>query len=234
MPDSGCRKSRRHSIRDPISEIRHRPTGRPGADLGEALMAIKGKHFISTQDFSPAEIEALIAQARARKHGKISTKPLAGKSVALVFFNPSLRTRTSFELAVQALGGTAVTLNAGSDTWPLVARYVDAIGVRCFPAMEKAEEDFQDAVIQAFRRHSDVPVINLESCLYHPCQALADLMTIHEKGGAVRNVKVVLTWAPHPKSLPTAVPNSLLLAATQMGCAVTLAHPPEFPLPQPV
>src|SRR3990172_8054697 len=164
MPDSGCRKSRRHSIRDPISEIRHRPTGRPGADLGEALMAIKGKHFISTQDFSPAEIEALIAQARARKHGGISTKPLAGKSVALVFFTPSRRTRTSFELAVQALGGTAVTLNAGSDTWPLEARdgvvmdgtktehvkdaakvlsrYVDAIGVRCFPAMEKAEEGF--------------------------------------------------------------------------------------------
>lgn len=219
-------------------------------------MTVRGKPFISTGDFSPTDLEALITLARGRKHGDLKTKPLEGKAVALVFLNPSLRTRASFELAVQALGGTAVTLNSGTDSWTLehrdgavmdgsrtehvrdavkvLSRYVDAIGVRCFPSMEKEEDDLSDAVIHAFRRHSEVPIINMESSLWHPCQALADLMTIHEKRGGIRNQKVTLTWAPHPKSLPTAVPNSFLLAAAQMGCDVTLAHPPEFPLPKAV
>ncbi len=219
-------------------------------------MSLKGKHFISTGDFAPADLDQLIALAKARKHGGATTKPLAGKSVALIFFNPSLRTRTSFELAIQALGGTAVTMNVGSDSWTLehrdgavmdggrtehvkdavkvLSRFVDAVGVRCFAGMESPTDDLADSVIQSFKRHSDVPVLNLESSLWHPCQALADLMTVHEKRGAVRNQKVVLTWAPHPKSLPTAVPDSFVLAMAQMGAEVTLVHPPEFPLPKPV
>jgi N-acetylornithine carbamoyltransferase len=215
-------------------------------------MALKGRSFLSTQELTIPEIEALLARARALKHAKELPKPLAGKSIALLFFNPSLRTRVTFELAIQQLGGTPVTMNVGTESWSLehrdgavmnegktehikdaarvLSRYVDAIGVRCFPTMEKPEEDLADAVISAFRRWAEVPVLNLESALYHPCQALADMMTISERR-ALKGTRVTLTWAPHPKALPTAVPNSFVIAATQLGCDVTLAHPKEFPLP---
>ncbi|MBI4566396.1 MAG: N-acetylornithine carbamoyltransferase [Planctomycetes bacterium] len=216
-------------------------------------MPLKNRHFISTHECLLSDLEALIARARAFKHGLLEAKPLAGKSVALVFFNPSLRTRTTFELGIRTLGGTPITLNIGQEAWSLehregavmdegktehvkdavrvLSRYVDAIGVRCFPKMASREEDLADAVIHGFQKYSDVPILNLESSLYHPCQALADIMTIHEKRGMTRGAKVALTWAPHPKPLPTSVPNSFLLAAAQFGCEVTLAHPPEFPLP---
>lgn len=215
-------------------------------------MGLKGRSFITTQDFPASELEALLQRARQFKHAKEYPKPLAGKSVALLFFNPSMRTRVTFELAVQHLGGVPLVMNVGSDSWSLehrdgvvmnegktehikdaakvLSRYVDAIGVRCFPTMEKPEEDLADAVIMAFKRHSEVPVINLESAMYHPCQALADMMTIQEKRGTVKGARVVLTWAPHPKALPTAVPNSFLIASAQMGADVVLAHPKEFPL----
>jgi N-acetylornithine carbamoyltransferase len=216
-------------------------------------MKLKGRHFITTQDFQLPDLEALIQRARTFKHDMPRSAPLAGKAVALVFFNPSLRTRTTMELAVRGLGGTTVTLNVGTDSWTLehrdgavmdggktehikdaarvLSRTVDAIGVRAFPAMERLEDDLADGVIEAFRRHAEVPILNLESSLYHPFQAMADLMTIVERRGPAAGAKVTLTWAPHPKALPTAVPNSFLLAATQFGCDVTLARPPEFPLP---
>ncbi len=215
--------------------------------------SLKGKHFISTQEFALADLEALLVRARDFKHGGPKGKPLEGKSVALAFLNPSMRTRLSMELAVRELGGVPLTLNVGSDSWSLehrdgvvmnesktehvkdavrvLARCVDAIGVRSFAAMEKPEDDLQDTVILSFKRHSPVPVVNLESSLSHPCQAMADMMTLVERRGAVRGTKVTLTWAPHPKQLPTAVPNSFLLAATQFGCDVTLVHPEQFPLP---
>jgi len=216
-------------------------------------MKLKGRSFISTQDFGAGDLEALIQRARALKHDPPRSMPLAGKAVALVFFNPSLRTRTTMELAVRALGGTTVTLNVGTDSWTLehrdgavmdggktehvkdaarvLSRTVDAIGVRAFPAMERLEDDLADGVLEAFKRHSEVPILNLESSLYHPFQAMADLMTIIERRGPAAGAKVALTWAPHPKALPTAVPNSFLLAATRFGCDVMLARPPEFPLP---
>lgn len=216
-------------------------------------MNLKGKHFISTQDFTVADLEALLARAREFKHGKAAGRPLEGKSVALAFFNPSLRTRLSMELAVRELGGTPLTVNVGTDSWSLehregavmngnktehvkdaarvLGRYVDAIGVRSFAGMEQPEDDLADAVIMSFKKHSPVPIINLESSLFHPCQALADMLTLFERRGQVRGAKVTLTWAPHPKQLPTAVANSFLLATTQFGCDVTLVHPDQFPLP---
>lgn len=217
---------------------------------------MKGRHFVSTQDFSPVELERLIARAREIKKDGVREKPLAGKSVALIFLNPSLRTRTTMELAVTALGGTPLTMNVGTDSWTLehrdgavmnagrtehvkdaarvLSRLVDAIGVRAFAGLENLEEDIADPVISAFVRHAEVPILNLESAMYHPMQGMADAMTIAERCGTVQGVKVVLTWAPHPKALPTAVPNSFLLAATRLGADVTLAAPSEFPLPEPV
>lgn len=219
-------------------------------------MSLKGAHFISTQDFSPGELEGLIRRAREFKLGHPGVKPLAGKAVALVFLNPSLRTRTTMELAVQALGGSPVTMNVGTDSWTLehregavmnagktehvkdaarvLSRVVDAIGVRAFAGMENLEDDLADPVISSFRKYADVPILNMESALYHPMQGMADLMTIFERCGTAKGVKVALTWAPHPKPLPTAVANSFLLAATRLGADVTLARPPEFPLPETV
>jgi N-acetylornithine carbamoyltransferase len=217
---------------------------------------MKGRHFISTQDFTPEELEGLLARAaELKKHG-VRERPLEGKSVALIFLNPSLRTRTTMELAVTALGGTPVTMNVGTDSWTLehrdgavmdagktehvkdaarvLSRLVDAIGVRAFAGLENLEEDLADPMISAFVRHSEVPIINLESALYHPLQGMADALTIVERCGTARGVKVALTWAPHPKALPTAVANSFLLAATRLGAEVALAAPPEYPLPEPV
>jgi len=101
--------------------------------------------------------------------------------------------------------------------------------VRTFAALKDWDEERTDPVLSAFARHSEIPVINLESAMHHPCQALADMMTIREKLGAGRK-KVLLTWAWHPKPLPMAVPNSFALAAAQMGHDLTIAHPPGYKL----
>jgi len=217
---------------------------------------MKNRNFITTQDFSPEELGRLIFRARELKQGGVQRTPLAGKSVALIFLNPSLRTRATMELAVRLLGGTPLTMNVGTDSWTLehregavmnagktehvkdaarvLSRIVDAIGVRAFAGLENLEDDLADPVISAFARYAEVPVLNMESALYHPMQGMADLMTVTERRGSTRGVKAALTWAPHPKALPTAVANSFLLAATRLGVEVTVAAPPEFPLPDPV
>ncbi|HLY11788.1 MAG TPA: N-acetylornithine carbamoyltransferase [Planctomycetota bacterium] len=216
----------------------------------------KGRSFISTLDFKPAELGFLLDRARALKktRGKKGKQPLAGKSVAMVFFNPSLRTRVSFEVGIAELGGTAVTMSVGSESWSLeyregavmdqdktehikdaaqvLSRYVDAICVRSFPGMKSHDEDMADPVISSFRKYATVPVINMESALWHPCQGMADAMTLEEKLGKLKGKKVTLTWAYHPKALPMAVGNSFAAIVSQLGADLTIAHPPEFALEQ--
>jgi N-acetylornithine carbamoyltransferase len=215
-------------------------------------MNLRGRDFLSTADFTREELTALIDLAAEIKAGDYGDRPLQGKSVALVFFNPSLRTRASMEIAVYELGGNAVTLDVGKGTWNLehrenvvmdsdktehikeaarvLSRYVAAIGVRAFPEMKDYEEEMNDSVVRGFAEHSDVPVFNLESARHHPFQALADAMTIREKLGGFSNQPVVLSWAYHPKPLPMAVPNSFALIAAQMGLDLTIACPPEYDL----
>jgi len=215
-------------------------------------MNFKGRDFISTADFTGEELTALVDLAARIKSGDFTARPLAGRSVALVFFNPSLRTRASMEIAVYELGGNAVTLDVGSGTWSLeyresvvmdsnktehikeaarvLARYVAGIGVRAFPEMKDYEAEMADPVVRGFAEHSDVPVFNLESSRHHPFQALADIMTIREKLGSLDRQKVVLSWAYHPKPLPMAVPNSFALVAAQFGLDLTIACPPEYDL----
>ena len=217
---------------------------------------LKGKSFVNTLEFSPAELEFLLARAKALKkaRGKKGKRPLDGKSVALVFFNPSLRTRVSFEVGIAELGGQPVTMSVGSESWSLeyrenavmdqdktehikdaaqvLSRFVDAIAVRSFPGMKSYDEDMSDPVISSFRKYSKVPIINMESALWHPCQAMADALTVQEKFGKVKGKKVTLTWAYHPKALPMAVGNSFVAIMSQLGADVTIAHPPEFALPQ--
>jgi len=207
--------------------------------------------MISTIDMSREQIETLLESALRFKRGDDVSKPLAGKSVALVFFNPSLRTRASMQVGIYELGGNAVVLEPGGTSWTLehrvgqvmdsdktehvaefvrvLERYCVAIGVRTFAALKDWQEERTDPVLNAFAHYASVPIINLESAMHHPCQSLADMLTIREKLGAGRK-RVVLTWAWHPKPLPMAVPNSFALAAAQMGHDLVIAHPPAYEL----
>ena len=205
-------------------------------------------NFLSTTDF---DLNALIESALRFKRGDDRSQPLAGKSVALVFFNPSLRTRASMQVGIYELGGNAVVLEPGGTSWTLehragavmdgdktehvaefvrvLERYCVAIGVRTFAALKDWPEERTDPILNSFAKYASVPIINLESAMHHPCQALADMMTIREKLGEGRK-RVVLTWAWHPKLLPMAVPNSFALAASQMGHDVVIAHPAGYEL----
>lgn len=210
------------------------------------------RHFLSTLDWSKAELASLLDDAAAHKRERKSRRDLAGKTVALVFFNPSLRTRTSFEIGVFELGGHAVVLEPGKGAWPIefkegvvmdgeaeehveevarvLSRYCDLIGVRAFPKFVDWSIDREDAVIRAFAKHATVPVLNMET-ITHPCQELAMLLTLREKLGTFEKKKFVLTWTYHPKPLNTAVANSALIAAVKMGFDVTLLCPtPEYVL----
>jgi len=207
--------------------------------------------MISTIDMTREQLENLLESALRFKRREDVSKPLAGKSVALVFFNPSLRTRASMQVGIYELGGNAVVLEPGGTSWTLehrvgavmdsdktehvaefvrvLERYCVAIGVRTFAALKDWQEERRDPVLDAFAKYASVPLINLESAMHHPCQSLADMMTIREKLGTGRK-RVVLTWAWHPKPLPMAVPNSFALAAAQMGHDLVIAHPSGYDL----
>ena len=111
----------------------------------------------------------------------------------------------------------------------VLERYCTAIGVRTFAALKDWQEERTDPILNSFAQYASVPIINLESAMHHPCQSLADMLTIREKLGVGRK-RVVLTWAWHPKALPMAVPNSFALAAAQMGHDLVIAHPRGYDL----
>jgi N-acetylornithine carbamoyltransferase len=211
------------------------------------------RHFGGPQDWSRAEVDGVGAQAAAFKQWRAGAQ-LAGKSIALLFFNPSMRTRTSFELGAFQLGGHAVVLQPGKDAWPIefdvgtvmddeaeehvaevarvLSRYVDLIGVRAFPKFQDWAVDREDCVIRAFAKYATVPVINMET-ITHPMQELAHVLALQQRFGAtdLRGRKYVLTWTYHPKPLNTAVANSALQIATRFGMDVTLLCPtPDYVL----
>ncbi|MEP6947152.1 MAG: N-acetylornithine carbamoyltransferase [Acidobacteriota bacterium] len=208
-------------------------------------------NFLTTSDFSREHLESLIASARVLKRRESLPRPLAGRSIALVFFNPSLRTRTSMQVGIYELGGNPVVLEPGGTSWTLehrdgvvmdggktehlkefvhvLERYVSAIGVRTFAELKDWETERTDPILSAFARYATVPIINLESAMHHPCQSMADMMTIREKLGPQKK-RVLLTWAWHPKPLPMAVPNSFALAAVQFGHDLRIAHPKGYEL----
>ncbi len=223
--------------------------------IGFPMQQAPIKHFLNTQDWTRPELDALLMQAAAFKRSKAGDQ-LKGRAIALVFFNPSLRTRTSFEIGAFQLGGHAVVLQPGKDAWPIefeldtvmdgeaeehiaevarvLSRYVDLIAVRAFPKFVDWSVDRQDKVLRSFAKYSTVPVINLET-ITHPCQELAHVMALQEHFGSavLRDKKFVLTWTYHPKALNTAVANSALTIATRMGMDVTLLCPtPDYLLDQ--
>ncbi|MEO1309334.1 MAG: N-acetylornithine carbamoyltransferase [Pseudomonadota bacterium] len=205
------------------------------------------RHFLTTEDWSRAELQAMLDDADAFRRSPVS-EDLKGRKAALVFFNPSLRTRTSFQIAMADLGGDAIVLDAAG-TWPLetepgavmdgeaeehvkeaarvLSRYCDLICVRAFPKFQDWSIDRQDLVLRAFAEHAEVPVVNMET-IVHPCQELALMRTIEDRlGGAPDGKKFVLTWTYHPRPLNTAVANSALLVAAKFGMDVTLLCPTE-------
>lgn len=209
------------------------------------------KHATSIADLGPSVVATILAQARAWK-GQPHPKHLRDKILGLVFFNPSLRTRVSFEAVMARGGGSAIAIEAGSGSWkleerasvvmdgdrpehlreavPVLSRYVDALAVRAFAGLTSDDEDHADAIMRSFRDLATVPVLSMESAREHPCQGLADLMMVEENFGEAKGLPVVLTWAPHIKPLPKAVPNSFLLTAAMRGCDVRVAHPPGYEL----
>ncbi len=207
------------------------------------------KHFLTTSDWSVEELESLLRLAGELKQNPLNSS-LKGRSIALLFLNPSMRTRTSFDLGMQQLGGIAVVLQPGKDAWGLefdtgaimegdaeehiaeaagvLSRYCDLIGIRAFPTFVDWSKDRQDNVIKSLARYSSVPVINMET-IVHPCQELAMMLALKERMGAVAKRKMVLTWTWHPRPLNTAVANSALLMGTKFGMDVTLLCPePDY------
>jgi N-acetylornithine carbamoyltransferase len=214
------------------------------------------KHFTHFRDIGPELAKQLITRARQLKAGATSSA-LNSKILGMLFMDPSLRTRTSFDAAAIKLGGQAISLDVGQGVWGLefqdhvpmnadkpehvkeaagvLSQYCDVLGVRAFSHGEGLASDEADRVIGAFRKHAKVPVISLESAREHPCQGLADMMAAQEAFGAgdgvdLSKVTIALSWAPHVKSLPRAVPNSVLLTAAAMGAHIKIAHPLGYAL----
>ena len=205
------------------------------------------KNFISTQDWSKTELQEILDYAQDLKKNKFQ-ETLKNKSVALLFFNPSMRTRTSFELGIQELGGYAVVLHPGKDAWPIefkinsvmddeseehivevakvLSQYCDLIAIRAFPKFINLDEDLSDNVINSFAKFASVPVVNMET-ITHPCQELAHILTMQEHYGDLSGKDYLLTWTYHPKPLNTAVANSSLMIASKFGMNVKLLCPTE-------
>jgi N-acetylornithine carbamoyltransferase len=209
------------------------------------------RDFLAVEDWDPAEINALLELASRIKRGEVSGG-LEGKVLAMVFMDPSLRTRTSFEAAMFMHGGHAINLEPGRGSWALeteigavmngatvehivdaarvLGRYADGLAMRAFPRSGPWADVRQDKVIRTFAQYCEKPVINLESARRHPCQQLADALTIKQRIPDPRGRRFVLNWTWHPKALPTAVPASAALAAASLGMEIAIARPDGYEL----
>lgn len=213
----------------------------------------KKRDFLDMADLAQGELWRLLDLAARLKRGDVKRKDaLAQKVLAMVFLNPSLRTRTSFEVAMFLHGGHGVVLEPGSTSWTwetrkgvvmdgstvehiaeaarVLGRYGDAVALRAFPRGGTWDEEREDRILQDFASYCEKPVINMESVRRHPCQGLADALTIRERLSDPKGRRCVLMWAYHPKPLPTAVPASAAIAAASQGMDLTIAHPPGYEL----
>lgn len=186
------------------------------------------RRFLTVDDIG--DLNVALKEAAEVKKTPFAWQNLGkNKTIIIIFFNSSLRTRLSTQKAAMNLGMNTIVLNIGSDSWkletemgvvmdsdktehlreaiPVIGSYADIIGVRSFAKFEDRESEYQESIINQFIQYSGRPVISLESATRHPCQAFADLITIEEYK-KVKRPKVVLSWAPHPRALPQAVPNS--------------------------
>ena len=215
------------------------------------------KQFISVKDV--ADVNALVQKAIAYKASPLLDKDLgAGKRVGLLFLNPSLRTRLSTQVAAQNLGMDAIVFNVDKEGWaleftegaimngttvehikdaaPILGHYFDILCIRTFPGLLSQADDYSEKIIHQFIQYAGIPVVSLESATLHPLQSLTDIMTIQE-ALATKNLlshkkpKVVLTWAPHIKSIPQCVSNSFSEWMNAWGEAdFVITHPAGYEL----
>ncbi|MEL4308398.1 N-acetylornithine carbamoyltransferase [Joostella sp. CR20] len=208
------------------------------------------KQFLDLEDIS--NIDSIIKSAISLKSNPFQYKELGkNKTIGLLFFNSSLRTRLSTQKAAQNLGMDVMTMNLNSDGWGLefedgsvmnantaehikeaaavISQYVDIIALRAFPTLTDKKKDEEEQVIKSFQKYASVPVVNMESATAHPLQALTDAITISEFKLKERP-KVVLTWAPHPRALPHAVPNSFAKMMQMIDVDFVITHPEGYEL----
>jgi len=206
------------------------------------------KHFTSVQDADdPLE---LIQQVVDLINNPMVSSLGEHKTLALIFFNPSLRTRMSTQKAAQNLGMDVIVMNIDADAWNIefedgtkmngstqehikdavrvISGYCDVMGVRTFANLQNQQEDYKEKVLSEFIEYSSVPVISLESATRHPLQSLTDMATIADSG--IQRPKVAVSWAPHPKVLPHAVVNSFLEWIVETDAEVVLTHPEGYEL----
>ncbi len=184
------------------------------------------KHFLTGEELTAAEQRELLERAIELKADRLSSRALEGKSVALVFDKPSTRTRVSFETGVYELGGNALILRQGElqmargesprDVALVLSRMVHAVGIRTGP----------HATVEQLAEHASIPVINMLTHDHHPCQALADLMTLRERFGRLEGLKLAYVGDGNNMT------RSLLLAGRLAGVEVAVASPPELSLPE--
>ncbi len=208
------------------------------------------KHFINLDDVD--SVDELVNLGLHLKADPLRYRSLGRDlTMGLVFFNSSLRTRVSTQKAALNLGMNVIVMNVGSDSWQLefedgvvmdqgkaehireaaavLGQYCDILGVRAFAGLTDREEDYKEVVLESFRKYAGVPVVNLESATRHPCQSLADLITIEELK-TKEKPKVVLTWVPHFKALPQAVANSFAEWVLKTDYDLVIANPEGYDL----
>jgi N-acetylornithine carbamoyltransferase len=209
------------------------------------------RRFLDLADFDREEILDLLALAESLRK-EPQRRALAGKVLGLLFMNPSLRTLASFQTAMVHLGGSCFVITPGQGTWqletrlnavmdgaaaehiregiPVLASYCDALGVRAFAEGKSLENDLSESLFRQIDALCEAPLINLESAVNHPCQALADWRTLDELEIPTR-AKFVLTWVYHPRALPLAVASATVHMAAMRGMDVIVARPDGFALP---
>jgi N-acetylornithine carbamoyltransferase len=212
------------------------------------------KRFLDLADLSGEEVVDLLdLSSWLERHPE--PEALKGKVLALLFFNPSLRTLASFQSGMARLGGSSFVISPGQGTWiletrdgvvmdgaaaehvreaiPVLAGYADALGIRSFAGGTDLAADLADSTFLSMADVCPVPLVNLESAVNHPCQALGDWKTMDDLAIPQKG-KLVLTWAWHPKPLPLAVPAATVHMAALRGMDVTVLRPEGFALPEPV
>lgn len=208
------------------------------------------KNFTSLKDVG--DINPLIALSQQIKQSPFGYKNYGeNKTLGMLFFNPSLRTRMSTQKAAMNLGMNVMVMNLNSDGWSIeledgtvmdqgtqehikeaagvISQYCDIIGIRTFAEMKDKKEDYNEKILAKFIENASVPVISLESAIRHPLQSFADVITVNEFKKR-ENPKVVLTWAPHPKALPQAVPNSFVEWMSQADVDLIITNPVGYDL----
>lgn len=208
------------------------------------------RNFTSVADIG--SVAKAVAEARQIKADRFAFTELGrNRTLMMIFFNSSLRTRLSTQKAAMNLGMNVIVLDVNQGAWkletergvvmdgdkaehlleaiPVMGCYADIIGVRSFASLADRERDYAESVLSQFIRYSGRPVISMEAATGHPLQAFADVITIEEHRPA-RRPKVVLTWAPHPRALPQAVPNSFAQWTVAAGYDVVITHPHGYEL----